>query len=368
MGVDNILVRELVKEPEKQGTLLGSALLLKVVGALSALLLLFLTLALSNLDRNTAIYISIIAVGYLFNSFTVIDSYFQSLVKSKYIVWANMASLLFSNGVKVFLICIDAPLIYFALSYVTDTAFTALAFIIVYKKAHTIKCKWFFSFQKAKDLLSKSWPLILSALMVSLYLKIDQIMIRKILDTTAVGNYSAALKVNELFYFVPVIVSATLFPDIVREREKSMHRYTQKLTNLYTILVRVGVVISFLLSLLSQQIISILYSDQFSDAAGVLQLYSWSLSFIFLGVASGKWYIAEGLEHFSFYRTLLGAIVNIILNYFTIPLYGILGAAVSTLFAQLFATYLFDLLHNKTRKQFYLKTTAIIPFLKKRIS
>ena len=57
----------------------------------------------------------------------------------------------------------------------------------------------------------------------------------------------------------------------------------------------------------------------------------WSVIFVFLGVASSKWFIAEGLQKYSFYRTLAGAVLNVILNFILIPLYGIYGAAIATL-------------------------------------
>jgi O-antigen/teichoic acid export membrane protein len=84
-----------------------------------------------------------------------------------------------------------------------------------------------------------------------------------------------------------------------------------------------------------------------------------------LGVISSKWFIAENLQKYSFYRTLAGMVLNILLNYILIPIYSIQGAAIATLISQVMASYLFNLFNKKLRYTFILQTNAIFFPLRK---
>jgi len=121
-----------------------------------------------------------------------------------------------------------------------------------------------------------------------------------------------------------------------------------------------GILIAIPMSYVSGWIINLLYGVQFSEAAGVLMIHIWSAVFVFLGVASSNWFIAENLQKYSFYRTLAGAVINIILNLMFIPKYGIYGAAIATLIAQAIASYLYNLVHSPLRLTFKLQTNAVL--------
>jgi len=84
--------------------------------------------------------------------------------------------------------------------------------------------------------------------------------------------------------------------------------------------------------------------------------------FVFLGVASGKWFLAENYIKKTFYRTFLGMLINVILNFVLIPQYGILGAAVATLSGQGAANLLYDFCDKQTYVSLRLKINSLIPF------
>jgi len=90
-----------------------------------------------------------------------------------------------------------------------------------------------------------------------------------------------------------------------------------------------------------------------------LMIHIWAGVFVFLGVASGKWFVAENLQMLSFWRTFYGMIINVMLNIILIPKYGIQGAAIATIISQSFAAYFSDLINLRTRMQFSMKTKTI---------
>ena len=101
LGLDGIVVRELVKDENKRNVLLGTSFVLKLIGAFVTLVLVAISVQFTNNTNSTNIFIFIIASSTVFQSFNVIDFYYQSKVLSKYVVYSNIISLLFSSILKI---------------------------------------------------------------------------------------------------------------------------------------------------------------------------------------------------------------------------------------------------------------------------
>jgi len=194
-----------------------------------------------------------------------------------------------------------------------------------------------------------------------IYMRIDQVMIKEMLDSGAVGNYAAAVQFSEVWYIVPMAVSSSLFPAIISSREMNKTLYRQKLQKLYDFMVWVALSIAILTTFLADPWIPVILGKQFEPAASVLKIHIWAAVFVFLGVSSSKWFLTENLTQLLFYRTLSGAVLNVFLNLLLIPRYGILGAAYSACAAQFCAAYLYDLLDTRTQVAFRMKTKAFFP-------
>ena len=360
LGLNGIIVRELVKDESKRDALLGTAFKLKLIGALLALIALAIAVNLSQQDSLTTLLIFTIASATVFQSFNVIDSHFQAKVLSKYIVYANIISLLISSIVKIWLILNDAPLLYFAYSILFDSFILMCGFLYFYRYKRYFISQWFFDKKLARSLLKDSWPLILSGLVIAVYMKIDQIMIKEMLSVEALGQYAAAVRISEAWYFIPTVIASSLFPAIINAKKQSEALYYARLQKLYDLMVWMAIAIALPMTFLSDWVVNLLYGEQYNQAGSVLMIHIWAGVFVFLGVASGKWFISENLQMLAFWRTFYGMIINVALNFLLIPKYGIQGAAISTLMGQIFAAYLFDIFNNKTKKIFHMKTKALI--------
>lgn len=358
LGLDGIIVRELVKDESKRDALLGTAFRLKLIGALLVLIALAIAVNLSQQDSLTTLLIFVIASATVFQSFNVIDFYFQAKVLSKYIVYANIISLLISSIVKIGLILNDAPLLYFAYSVLFDSLVLSGGFVCFYQYKKRLISEWYYDKKLALSLLKNSWPLILSGLVISIYMKVDQIMIKEMISTEAVGQYAAAVRLSEAWYFIPMVIASSLFPAIINAKKQSEELYYARLQKLYDLMVWVAIAIAVPMTLLSDWVVNLLYGEQYNQAGSVLMIHIWAGVFVFLGVASGKWFMAENLQMLSFLRTLYGMVLNVILNFLLIQEYGIEGAAVATLISQIIAAYVSDLFNEKTKRMFFMKTKS----------
>jgi O-antigen/teichoic acid export membrane protein len=167
------------------------------------------------------------------------------------------------------------------------------------------------------------------------------------------------VKLCEAWYFVPIVITASLFPAILSTRQKNKPLYQDRLQKLYDLMVWGSVAVAIPTTLIADWLILILYGNEFEDAADVLRIYIWAGVFVALGVASSKWLIAENLEKYSFYRTVLGGILNVGCNFWLIPIYGIKGAAYATLIAQGSVSFASLALYSKTRKNFWTAVNSL---------
>jgi len=362
LGLDGIVVRELVKDESRTNDLIGTAFYLKLIGAILTLLVLVIATQFTSNDRYTNLLVFIIASATIFQSFNVVDMYFQSKVLSKYVVFSNIISLFISSIVKITLILINAPLVAFAWAILFDSIVLALGFIYFFLKYSISEIKKIkFNKTIAISLLKDSWPLILSGVVISIYMKIDQVMIQDMLGSEAVGQYAAATRLSEIWYFIPTILVSSLFPAIVNARKQSEELYYSRLQKLFDLVVWIAIVIALPMTFLSDMIVDILYGKQYSQAASVLMIHIWASVFVFLGVVSGNWFINENLQLLAFWRTFYGMISNIFLNLLLITKYGIQGAAIATLISYMIVDFICDVVNCYSRRIFFMKLNTINP-------
>ena len=363
LGLDSLVVRELVKDESRAETLLGTSFFLKIFGAFCMLIFLAIALQFTSNDFYTKALIFIIASASIFQSFNVVDFYFQSKVMSKYIVYANVISLLFSSVVKITLIISNSSLEAFVWVVLFDSIILAIGYLYYFFKHSDFKIqKLIFSKSTAILLLKDSWPLILSGIVISIYMKIDQVMIKQLLGNEEVGQYSAAVRISEAWYFIPGVIASSLFPAIINAKKHSEELYYKRLQRLYNLMVWIAIAIAIPVTFLSDSIINLMYGGQYNQAGGVLLIHIWSGIFVFLGVANSQWLLIENLNKISMYNAAIGSIINVVLNLILIKKIGIVGAAWASLASYSFSAYFLLFFRKKTKMNFFSITKSLISF------
>ncbi len=360
LGLDGILVRELVKTPERRDELLGIAFWLKAGGAILMWIGIAAAVPFTHNETQTNILIIIIAFAVIFQAFNVIDFNYQAEVKSKYVVYAQIVSLVISSITKLVFVWIAAPLVWFACVFLLDAVVRAVGLTAMYLQNTGKVWHWKWRWQTAKVLLRDSWPLILSGMVISIYMKIDQVMIKEMLGAEQVGHYAAAVRLSEAWYFVPMAITSSVFPAIINAKKQSEELYYQRLQQLYDLMVWLAVAIALPTTFLAPWVIRVLYGDAFLPTAGVLSIHIWAGVFVFLGFVNGRWIIAENLQYIATIRSTAGAMVNVALNIVLIPKYGINGAAIATFFSVFVASHIAFFFINKARMVFRMQNKSFL--------
>lgn len=359
LGLQGVVVRELVQSPVQREETLGTAALMQIIGSFVAFGLLATSLTwLRADDPGGKLIIITLGTIILFRVGEIAAYWFESQVQSKYTVWVQNFTLFSFALLKALLILKNAQLDTFAMVMALEAAFAATFLLLAMNKFGPKFNRLRVNFYKIPKLLHDGWPLMLSSLAIVFYMKTDQVMLGHLLGDQAVGIYSAALKLSEVWYFIPMMITASIFPSILQTKARNVEQYYARLQKLFDLMVWLSLIISLPLAILSNQIVSFLYGSSYSSAADVLLIHAWTTVPVFLSVATSQWYLAENRQIFLFQSTLVGATMNVTLNFLLIPAYGPSGAAVATLVSYLSVSLFSDLLRRETRPLLFMKLSS----------
>jgi O-antigen/teichoic acid export membrane protein len=338
LGLDQFIVKELHQFPENRDKILGTSFWMKVVAGLSCIPLIWCFYQIYPPKGTPYHFIFILSTIGIIQAFNVIDSYFQSEVKSKYIMQVQIAGNLTSAIIKLTLIWSSQPLIWFVYAYTFDFVLLAAGYFFTYQRKQRSIFQWRFDGELANKLFKFSWPLMVSGIMVSLYMRIDAVMLQNMRGTKEAGAYATVSMMSEAWNFIPAVIVTSLFPAILNARRDDIGRYKKRIQNLYDLMVYLSVPFAIVITFAAPLIYKIL-KPEYAYAAPVLSVHIWSGVFVFLGAASSQYLIAEGFNTLTFVRTGFGALINIVLNIFLIPIMGMMGAAIATLIAYASANF-----------------------------
>lgn len=360
VGLSGLVVRELVKDPENKNTIMGTSFVLKGLGYLIGFSLVLTTAFLTEPFGSVEFWVLlIIAFSLIFKPLDVIDFWFQSFLQAKYIAISATVAAVISSALKLLLVFLGAQLVLFAVASLIQAVIGAILLISFFVTKSKLKVTdWQFSKDKAKELFSQGWVVFLGSIFAVIYLKVDQVMLKWLVGTEEVGIYALAASLSEAWYFVPAAIVASFFPKLIKLKQESPKQYHHRLQQLFDFLFVIALVVAVLVTLLAQPIISTLFGEAYLGAIPILVVHIWAALFIFMRAAFSKWILIENVLMFSLITQGLGALANVALNFWLIPLYGGLGAAYATLFAYAMASYIALLFHTKTRVVSFMMTKS----------
>jgi O-antigen/teichoic acid export membrane protein len=340
LGLERIVVRELVDEADRAYEILGTAFALRLAGALAALLLSIASVAwLRPGDPLAVTLVAVLAAASVMQTFDVIDLWFQSGMQARYSVAAAGAAFVLAALLRIALILARSPLPAFAWAALFEAAVASGGLLLVYRARGGSARAWRWSPARARSLVADGWPLMLSSVMILVYLRIDQVMLGQMTSPLELGAYSAAVKLVEVWYFVPTTLVAAIFPTIVEARRAGEQVFYARLQRLYGLMAVSAYAVALPTCLLSRWIVTTLFGEAYAHAAPMLAVLVWSILFTNLGVARSSFLTTMNLTRPYFMTVALGAVVNVALNLLLIPRWGGMGAVIASCVAYWLATH-----------------------------
>jgi O-antigen/teichoic acid export membrane protein len=342
-------VRDLVLHRERQAETLGAAFALRLVGGTLAVGLIAAVAWSTQADPTTRLAILIIALGLIFQSLEVSAYWFYARTFTRPVVVARLIALALISTLRITFILLDKPVLWFAVPVMLDAALAALLMFFFYlREGASPTIRWRPRLGRMKTMLMAAWPLALSVGLVEMQLRIDQVMLGEMVGPQEVGWYAAAARLTQMLYVLPTLIATATFPAIVRARETSQALYDRRMQVFYDLMLWLGIAVALPGTLIAVPVVRLLYGDAYLPTASILQIHLWSLVFVCLGTARGRWLIAEGLVRFTLLASVVGVTANIALNLALIPIYGGAGAAWATLLAHVIGVYALNYAGHRT--------------------
>ena len=365
LGLERIVIRDLVRESGRSHELIGSAFVLQFAAGVTlsacAIVLMYF------LHPRESLYVLLVALLSLSNvvsSLGIIDCWYDSRTESKFPVIAKNASLFIVSLGRVAAILLHAPVVAFAALFTLDILLSAVGIAWIYQRHGNRLLALRFSRGSAVHLLRESWPLIISSVAVVAYSRLDQVMLGDMVSNAEVGIYAAAVRFSEVWFYVATAIVTSTFPMLIKSKDISTEVYYQKIQKLFNVLVLIAYGIALGVTIVAVPVMNLAFGKEYTGAGSVLMIHIWALPFVFLGVARGAWAINEGFMKYIFMTTGLGTVMNIVLNLIFIPRLGAVGAAWALVLSQVMASYISSAVYPTTRTIFKMQTKALFPFLR----
>lgn len=360
LGINSVLVQELVRNPDEEGRIIGTA---TVMTFLSSLLCIGGTVAFAAIanpgETETIVVCALYSILLIFQSLDMVRYWFQSKYLSKYTSIVSLIAYTVVSAYKIYLLATGKSIYWFALSNAIDYAIISFCSIYLYTKKGTQKLG--FSKDIGKRLLSTGKYYIISDLMVTVFAQTDKIMLKGMLNSEATGFYSAAVTCAAITQFVFAAILDSSRPAILESKKKSEEAFERNMKRLYSIVIYASLAQSIVMSLFAPLIIHILYGSSYSPASVALRIVVWYTTFSYLGAARNIWILAEGHQKHLLSVNMLGALANVIMNYMLIPFLGISGAALASLITQFFTNFVTGYIIKPLRPNNKLMVEALNP-------
>ena len=361
LGLDGIVIRELVRDPSCRDDALGTSFLMMLIGGGLAFGLAILGIWLVRGAGSLALWLVVImSAGAIFQAFNAIEFWLESRLQWKFSAIVKSLVLLLGGLVKIGLILKHASLVAFAWTGLAETAAGAAGLVITYRAKGLRLLAWRFNAQMAVLLLKDSWPMMFSAFVTMVYLRIDQVMLGTLAGSEEIGIYSAAVRLAEPWGFISMAICSSVFPAIVKAGTTDNEAFDAQLQRLYNLMVLIAYCVAIPTTFFSGWLVDILYGPAYSKAGPLLAILVWGSLFTNLGTARTVYMISMNWTRANFLSLLSGALINIVLNYYLIPSYGAMGAVIASLVSYWFAVHGSCIFFKPLHKTAWMLTRAMI--------
>lgn len=364
-GLNGLVVKECIDRPDSWRSVLATTFVLKLIGYVLAMaIVMVIAFTTPNHAAYDRLIVIIIGLSLLPRPYEVLDYWLQSRSNFRDAAVARMVVQVAGSAVRGALALLFVPLHWVAGTFILQFAALALAYVqIVRSYATDALSLTNYSHLVARDMAGRGMYLFGGAILATINLKIDQLMINGMLGKTQVGLFAVATNISEAWYFLPVALTAVVFPHLVNARADSQARFDRQMQMLTDLLFATALGAAIFVSFYADVIIDALYGSQYAGSGAILTVHIWSAIFIFMRTAFSKWILVEGAVEFSMLTHGMGALVNVVLNWLLIPRLGVIGAAYATLISYATSSYFALLLHRKTWPVFKMMTLSmLLPF------
>src|SRR3989344_2650207 len=335
VGLSGVLIREVAKDKEKRMALFSTSLVLKMaLLLLSLFFIVFGTPLITSIPLSKTLILATAAL-FIFDSLRRFgSSIFRAEERMELEALINIFTQVVIVGVGFIALFLNPAPETLTLAYAIGAGVGFLAtvsFLLPYIK----RIISHFDSTLIRSLISAAWPMTLASIFGTLMVNVDTIMIGWFFDAHAVGLYAAAQKPIAFFYLLPALIVGGLFPTLSRLVKANVNEFTKVVERGLSavMLMAIPLVVSILLT--AEQISNLFYGDAYLGSAASLRILSLTLLLTFPATVLIHSLFAHNKQKDLVPFWTFGSVLDVILNWLMIPVFGIIGAAVSSVISQL---------------------------------
>ena len=359
LGFDGIITKKFAENEQLAGEYLGTAIFARLIYSVVAIILLQVFIFYTNRsDSGIQLIVFCQSLQIMFGTADLLIYWLRFKCEAKTAAILRLVAFSISAVWRIgaILILHNVPL--YVLGVVLETGAFSLLLIWVYTKKYKSR-KFSINYARFTEMLRISYPFICSSILSTIYAQTDKMMLKNMVDNSAVALYSVSQTLAGAIVIIPTSLIEGFRPDIMTFRTQNLIKYRQRLQQLYGLVFWICVAYCLFITLFAGPIIHMLYGQDYMGAVPSLSLIVWYTSFSYFGAINNIYMVSENKTVWVQITTFTGATLNVILNAILIPQYGVVGAAGASLVTQVVANFFMLLAIKPLREAFHIVVEGI---------
>lgn len=195
-----------------------------------------------------------------------------------------------------------------------------------------------------------------------IYTQLDKIMINYYLGEKEVGIYTIGVQLTSILAILIGPIQNSVFPKMLELYRKDYKKYYDFYLLSNTVITQLYLFLTLLSIIVIKYLFKYVYSEEYLPSIGIYNILAFSILIKAVGALQTSHVTIKNIVKKSFYKTLVGLILNIILNNILISKYGINGAALATLLTQFFVLIFLDFFIKEYREHAFIQLKSFNSF------
>jgi len=332
LGLNQIAVSRAAEDPHREGGWLGALLSLRLLLAIPITLASVGAILLIAPTSHARLAGTLIAGVMLMSAPSALTVVFQLRVRNHVpMAILTLNSVLWGAGVVV-VSTLSGGIVAFAAVFLAMSVFTAGLTATLALKRAAVRMRGSREFWG--PLLRVGVGVGVAGILVTLYVKLDQILVLEFAGSRQAGLYGAAYRLLDQVQFIPISVMTTLFPLIAAAYAGRRDRVRALLQVAAEYLAMASLPILAFTIVVARPIMTLLFGRDFGPAAPALPILAGAFVSISFGYLVGNMVVILELQRQFARFAAIGLIINGALNVALIPRFGFLAAAWITLLTE----------------------------------
>lgn len=335
MGLPTLITKQVAKDRNLAKMHLSNTFTLKLILNIAAFVITIAAIFISAKDYETILLVALAGIAmFFFNLGGIYRAVFQAYEIMKYEAYLKIAERVIAVSLGIFLFYRGYGLAaLFVVLIFSNAVYYFSIYILVKMKISRVSMS--VDKESWKQSLKDAMPFWITIVFLTVYFRIDTVMITFMKGFEAAGWYNAALKIIEVITRIPFLLNIAVFPVLSKFSSSSYKKTMVIYEKSFYYMILIALPATTGLMLLADRIILYFYSPGFSGSIAALQVLAASLSFVFVNYLMG--YLLNAIDKQKIF-TLAVAIttsLNVALNLLLIPRFSFIGAAFAVLVSQI---------------------------------